>query len=118
MMGSISSVFADYPIKPSSMVSERSSAVQLTPIDIIGVSPPQPSEPNTSILKGRALRLRQSDTLGQTLSEELGVSNASFGPGVGIPVLRGLTGSRVRILQTGLGAHDATSPAQILRQNP
>ncbi len=91
------------------MVSERSSAVQLTPIDIIGVSPPQPSEPNTSILKGRALRLRQSDTLGQTLSEELGVSNASFGPGVGIPVLRGLTGSRVRILQNGIGTHDATS---------
>ena len=89
--------------------NEHNSAVQMTPINIIGVTPNQPSQPNTITLKGRSLRLQQGNTLGQTLNEELGVSNASFGPGVGIPVIRGLTGSRVRILQNGIGTHDATS---------
>ncbi|MBX9636610.1 MAG: TonB-dependent receptor, partial [Nitrosomonas sp.] len=96
-------------IKVRPGVNEQNSAVQMTPINIIGVTPDQPSQPNTSTLKGRSLRLQQGNTLGQTLNEELGVSNASFGPGVGIPVIRGLTGSRVRILQNGIGTHDATS---------
>lgn len=94
-------------IRPEASV--HNPAVQMAPINIIGVPPDQPYQPNTSTLKGRSLRLQQGNTLGQTLSEELGVSNASFGPGVGIPVIRGLTGSRVRILQSGIGAHDATS---------
>jgi iron complex outermembrane receptor protein len=96
-------------IKVRPGANEQNSAVQMTPINIIGVTPDQPSQPNTSTLKGRSLRLQQGNTLGQTLNEELGVSNASFGPGVGIPVIRGLTGSRVRILQNGIGTHDATS---------
>ena len=89
--------------------AENSPMIQLTPINIIGDVPDQVLKPNTSTLKGRSLRLQQSDTLGQTLQEELGVSNASFGPGVGMPAIRGLTGSRVRILQNGIGTHDATS---------
>ncbi len=95
--------------KAGSEAGKHNSAIQLTPITIIGVTPEQPSQPNTSTLKGRSLRLQQGNTLGQALNEELGVSNASFGPGVGIPVIRGLTGSRVRILQNGIGTHDATS---------
>jgi iron complex outermembrane recepter protein len=86
-----------------------SPLIKMTPITIIGTTPEQTPKPGASTLKGRALQLQQSDTLGQTLNEELGVSNASFGPGVGIPVIRGLTGSRLRILQNGIGSHDATS---------
>lgn len=63
----------------------------------------------TSLLQGDSLRLKQSDTLGKLLETELGVSNASFGQGVGVPVIRGLTGSRIRMLQNGLGSHDASS---------
>ena len=88
---------------------ENESVIKLEPIKVIGIVPDQNPKPNTSVLKGRSLRLQQSDTLGQTLETELGVSNASFGPGVGVPVIRGLTGSRVRILQNGIGTHDATS---------
>lgn len=89
--------------------AENDPVIQLAPVEVIGVKPEQTRKAGTSILKGRALQLQQSDTLGQTLNEELGVSNASFGPGVGMPVIRGLTGSRVRILQNGIGTHDATS---------
>ncbi|HQU62621.1 MAG TPA: TonB-dependent receptor plug domain-containing protein, partial [Nitrosomonas sp.] len=87
----------------------NNTVIQLAPINIIGASPEPATTPNASTLEGRSLHLRQSDTLGQTLNEELGISNASFGPGVGIPVIRGLTGSRVRILQNGIGTHDGSS---------
>ncbi len=95
--------------KESTESTDSSSVIQLAPINIIGASPEPATAPNASTLEGRSLHLRQSDTLGQTLNEELGISNASFGPGVGIPVIRGLTGSRVRILQNGIGTHDGSS---------
>ncbi len=90
-------------------IAKDNAAVQLKPINVIGVTPARKTKAGASTLKGRVLQIQQSDTLGQTLQEELGVSNASFGPGVGTPALRGLTGSRVRILQNGIGTHDATS---------
>lgn len=62
-----------------------------------------------SLLQGEALRLEVANTLGKTLEQQLGVRNASFGPGVGVPVIRGLTGPRVRMLQDGIGSHDAAS---------
>ena len=48
-------------------------------------------------------------TLGETLANEPGVHNASYGPGVGLPVLRGLSGVRVRLSEDGIGAWDASS---------
>ena len=48
-------------------------------------------------------------TLGETLQNELGVTNQSFGSGVGIPVIRGQSGSRVKVLQNSLGNNDASS---------
>ncbi|MGG7054455.1 TonB-dependent receptor [Nitrosomonas sp. ANs5] len=89
--------------------ADQTPAVTLEPMTIMGTAIPQPLKSNTSILKGRSLRLQQGDTLGTTLDKELGLSNASYGPGVGVPVIRGLTGSRVRMLQSGIGSHDATS---------
>lgn len=68
----------------------------------------QSSEP-VNVMRGEHLRRRLQSTLGATLEEELGVHNASFGPGVGIPVVRGLTGVRLRVLQDGLGTHDASA---------
>ncbi|MGZ0018146.1 TonB-dependent receptor [Nitrosomonas sp. wSCUT-2] len=117
VMGPINPVTAEPATNAKGPVSEKAMpaasnpnpAVQMTPIQIIGTLETEPPKPNSSTLKGRSLRLQQGDTLGQTLQGELGVSNASFGPGVGIPVIRGLTGSRVRILQNGVGSHDATS---------
>ncbi len=62
-----------------------------------------------STLTGRKLRNRLRSNLGETLEKEMGLSNASFGPSVGVPVIRGLTGSRVLIAQGGLGSHDASN---------
>ncbi len=77
-------------------------------VEVIDTAPRAERLPGETRLKGDTLRLQQSDTLGKTLENQMGVSNASFGPGVGIPVIRGLTGSRVRIMQDGIGSHDAS----------
>ncbi|MEO0975391.1 MAG: TonB-dependent receptor plug domain-containing protein, partial [Pseudomonadota bacterium] len=61
------------------------------------------------ILSGDELRMKLSSTLGETIGRELGVHNASFGPGVGLPVVRGMSGVRVRASEGGIGAWDASS---------
>lgn len=60
-------------------------------------------------LQGPALRSRVAATLGATLQDEPGVANASFGPNVGLPILRGQGGARVRAMVGGLGTHDAST---------
>lgn len=66
------------------------------------------SEPR-STLRGPVLSNRLDNTLGGTLQSELGVANASFGPSVGVPVVRGQSGSRMRAMVGGLGTHDAST---------
>ncbi|HCS27296.1 MAG TPA: TonB-dependent receptor [Spongiibacteraceae bacterium] len=60
-----------------------------------------------AVLSGEALRQEAASSLGETLSNEIGVHSASFGSGVGNPVIRGQGGNRVRVLQDGVGSLDA-----------
>lgn len=60
------------------------------------------------MIKGDALSQKITDTLGATLEQEQGLNNASFGPGVGQPVVRGQMGPRVQVLQDGLNILDAS----------
>ena len=62
-----------------------------------------------SILRADELRMKIAPTIGDTLDQEPGVTSQSFGPGVGQPVVRGQSGSRVQVLQNGLGSLDASS---------
>lgn len=62
-----------------------------------------------SILTGEELREKVAATLGETLQDQVGVSVASFGAGVGSPVIRGQGGNRVQILQGGIGNIDASA---------
>lgn len=62
-----------------------------------------------SILSGDELRMKIAPTIGDTIDQEPGVTSQSFGPGVGQPVVRGQSGSRVQVLQNGLGSLDASS---------
>ncbi len=61
------------------------------------------------ILSGERLRNNASSTLGDTIEQQLGVHSSSFGNGVGQPVIRGLTGNRITILQNDLQTLDASS---------
>ena len=61
-----------------------------------------------TILHDEELRLKASSTIGETLKNELGVNSQSWGNGVGLPVIRGQHGPRVRVLSNGLGNNDAS----------
>ena len=62
-----------------------------------------------SVLEGDTLRTRAAGTLGETLNSLPGVSSTYFGPNASRPVIRGLDGDRVRLLQNGVGSLDASS---------
>jgi len=55
------------------------------------------------------LSFRQESTLGETLSKLPGVSSTYFGPNSSRPVIRGLDGDRIRIMQNGVGMLDVSS---------
>ncbi len=65
--------------------------------------------PSTSVVKEKELLRRRETTLGDTLKNEVGIQSTSFGPTSGRPIIRGLDGNRIRILQNGLGTLDASS---------
>lgn len=80
---------------------------------IVITAPFQASEAQTAlpigILSGEALREKAANSLGATLMNEIGMANASFGTGVGQPIIRGQTGNRVSILQNGIALTDASN---------
>ena len=61
-----------------------------------------------SVLAGEELERRRAATLGEMLDGLPGVANSDFGPGVGRPVVRGLQGSRVQVLEDGMGTSDVS----------
>ncbi len=62
-----------------------------------------------SVLTGESLKNASASTLGETLSGQLGVNSASFGPGVGLPVIRGQSDNRVKVMQDSVGSMDASA---------
>lgn len=62
-----------------------------------------------SVLAGEELREKAAATLGDMLQSQPGVNNASFGVGVGLPVIRGQSANRVQVLQGGVGNVDASA---------
>ncbi|MEO7686685.1 MAG: TonB-dependent receptor plug domain-containing protein, partial [Nitrosospira sp.] len=62
-----------------------------------------------SVLKGEDLRRKREASLGDTLSRELGVASSSFGPAAGRPIIRGLDGPRIRVLDNGIGTLDLSA---------
>ena len=63
----------------------------------------------SKVLSGDELQNKLSGTLGATLANELGVSATGYGSGASRPVIRGLDGARVQILQNGLSVGDVSS---------
>jgi iron complex outermembrane recepter protein len=59
-------------------------------------------------------------SIGETLAQLPGVSATSFGPAASAPVLRGLSGDRVRVLTDGIGTLDLSSagPDHAIAINP
>lgn len=58
------------------------------------------------VLAGHELRSKLGSSLGETLSNELGVSASAFGAGASRPIIRGLEGNRVKVLENGMAVSD------------
>lgn len=61
------------------------------------------------VLSGAELAQRRRASLGETLARQPGVSASDFGQGASRPIIRGLGGARLRMLQDGVGSMDASS---------
>jgi iron complex outermembrane recepter protein len=66
----------------------------------------------TSQLAGRELERRMAGTLAQTLETQPGVGVRFNGPATSAPILRGLTGDRILILQDGQRVGDLSGSAE------
>jgi iron complex outermembrane receptor protein len=64
---------------------------------------------STNVLGGQELTTDLKGTLGATLETQPGIALRSFGPGPSRPVIRGLDGDRVLIVQDGLRMGDLSS---------
>ena len=73
-----------------------------------------------SVLDAADLTREIRPSIGETLARQPGVSATSFGPAASAPVLRGLTGDRVRVLTDGIGSLDLSSsgPDHAIAINP
>ena len=69
----------------------------------------EPGAAATTALSGAGLQLRRAATLGETLDGLPGIASTGFGPNAGRPVIRGLDGDRVRLLDNGGAAIDASN---------
>ncbi len=61
-----------------------------------------------STLESPDLKLWAQGSLGETISHMPGVTSTYFGPAASRPVIRGMDGDRVRILQNSIGTLDAS----------
>ena len=75
---------------------------------------------SVSILDEEKLTHDVRPSIGETLAAQPGVSASSFGPTASRPILRGLSGERVRILVDGIGSLDlsASDPDHAVAINP
>lgn len=94
-------------------------ALTATPLSLSGIQvTATPSERNpravshaTSQLSGKALERETGGTVAQTLKFQPGVAVRSNGPAAAMPVVRGLTGDRILILQDGQRTADLAGSA-------
>jgi len=73
-----------------------------------------------SVLDAEELARELRPSIGETLARQPGVSATSFGPAASRPILRGLSGDRIRVLTDGIGSFDvsASSPDHAVAINP
>ncbi|WP_442499698.1 TonB-dependent receptor [Methylobacter sp. sgz302048] len=93
------------------VLAEESSTIELE--EVVVTAPLRADSLKTAapvtILADDELRMKTGHSIGDTLKDELGISNQSFGPGVGTPVIRGQAGPRVRVLNNGIGSNDVSA---------
>jgi iron complex outermembrane recepter protein len=107
LIAALAAVFsANHAAAQTQTDAQKIDAVVVTATPIAR-SADQLSTPVTVITK-RELEQIQGTSLGDTLGNQLGVSNSAFAPGAGRPIIRGQDGPRVQILENGMGVNDVS----------
>ena len=91
--------------KPDEVKKQEQITVTASPLGRAATELAQPA----TVLSEDELRRKRAASLGDTLGQELGVQSSAFGAGSGRPIIRGLDGPRVRVLENGLGTGDAST---------
>ncbi|MGB0542821.1 MAG: TonB-dependent receptor [Longimicrobiales bacterium] len=63
----------------------------------------------TSVLRGQELQQRLQGTVAATVASEPGMAAATMGPGIAQPVIRGMSGDRVLMLEDGARVADVSN---------
>jgi iron complex outermembrane recepter protein len=95
------------PAAPTPSTAAPSDAVVVTANPLASSLFDSATPTATSI--GQGLFFRRSTSLGETLQDVPGVSSSYFGPASSRPVIRGMDGDRVRLLQNGGATLDASA---------
>ncbi|TSA49802.1 MAG: TonB-dependent receptor [Nitrosomonadales bacterium] len=104
------------PGMSSAQVRDSGKVTELPPVVVTATPFKERNELDmaqpVTVLKGEDLRRKREASIGDTLARELGVASSSFGPGAGRPIIRGLDGPRIQVLENGIGTLDlsTTSP--------
>ena len=61
------------------------------------------------VLQGEELLMHAQSTLGETLATTPGVSSSYFGPNASRPIIRGMDGDRIKILNNSASSHDVSA---------
>ena len=93
----------------SAETSPEPKSMSLAPLEVTAGTP-SPGKPllqsaSIDVLSGAEKDQRETATLGETLEHMTGVQSIGAGPQTGKPVIRGLSGNRIRILSNGIGVN-------------
>lgn len=90
----------------------RQTTIQLSVIQVTATpiaTDPRAVSQSTAEISGQALSRNLGNTVAQTLSREPGINQRYAGPAANTPVIRGLSGERILVLQDGQRAGDLSS---------
>ncbi|MGI4849197.1 MAG: TonB-dependent receptor, partial [Janthinobacterium lividum] len=109
-----SAVLLAFSTLPSAAMAQAADALAVLP-DVVVTAAPFGAGENAQILApakilaGDELRNKLGSSLGETLSGELGVSSSGFGVAASRPIIRGMEGARVKMLQNGMSVGDVSA---------
>jgi iron complex outermembrane receptor protein len=64
---------------------------------------------SVTVVRDETLNRIRGSNLGETLANQVGLSSSYFGAGASRPIIRGLAGARVRMLEDGIDSMDAAT---------